>query len=127
MPGEIARNVCGRFVEKIGKTSGSGALPHGNQTALPHSPRGRSLFWLRAEGHFHPSGDRAPAESSWSRLLSLAELCALPLDSRGRNRKTSAGILAGVERRENIHGRLLEIAFHPGLQLQVGDSEGRTP
>src|SRR5258708_39725773 len=100
MPGEVARNVRGGIVEEIGETPCSGARPHGNQTALHHTSGRRSFFWLRAESDFYPSGNRTPAESCWSRLLSLAELCAVPLDSRGRDRKTSAGTLAGVERRK---------------------------
>src|SRR2546429_9663951 len=71
-------------------------------------------------------GDRSPTESSWSRLLSLAELCAVSMDSRGRNRKTSARTLAGVERRKDIVGCLLETALHAGVQLHTGDSKGRT-
>jgi len=40
--------------------------------------KGKIFFRLRAESHFCPSGDRTPAEPSWTRLLSLAELCACP-------------------------------------------------
>src|SRR5260370_215385 len=126
MPGEVARNVRGGIVEKIGETPSSSARPDGNQTALHHTPGRRYFLWLRAESHFCPSGDRTPAESSGPRLLSFAELCSVPLDSRGRNRKTSAGLLAGMERRKDILGCLLEIAFHPGVQLHAGDSKGRT-
>jgi len=45
------------------------------------------------------------------------------LDSRGRDRKTSAGTLAGVERRKDIFGRLLETAFHAAVPLHAGDGK----
>src|SRR5713226_3278372 len=126
MPGEVARNVCSRTVEKVRETACSGARPHGNQAALHLTSGRRSFFWLRAESHFYSSGDRTRAEPSRSRLLSLAELCAVSLDSRGRDRKTSAGTLARVGQRKSIFGCLLEVAFHRSGQLHAGDRKGRT-
>src|SRR5260370_20863803 len=126
MPGGGGRNGRSRIVEEGGKTPRSGARPGGNQTALQHTSRRRPFFWLRAESHFCAPGDRSPTESSWSRLLSLAELCAVPLDSRERNRKTSSGALAGVERRKDIFGCLLATAFHPAVPLHTRNSKGST-
>src|SRR2546429_9062875 len=113
-------------MEKVRETPSSRARPDGNQTALHHGARGRSLFWLRAESHFCSSGNRTAAEHAWPRLLPFAELCPVPVDSGGRNRKTSSGILAGVERRRNNLGCLLETAFHARLELHTGVRKGRT-
>src|SRR5437660_1939732 len=113
-------------MEKVRETPSSRARPNGNQTALHHGARGRSLFWLRAKSHFCSSGNRTAAEHAWPRLLPFAELCPVPVDSGGRNRKTSAGILARVERRRNNFGRLLETSFHPPIQLHDGVRKRRT-
>src|SRR5438552_13687669 len=104
---EIAGDVRRRIVEEVRKAPGSGARPHGNQTALHHAARGRPVFWLRAKSHFCPSGNRTAAQPAWPRLLPLTELCPVSVDSRGRNRKTSAWILARVDRRRNNFGLLL--------------------
>src|SRR6266704_2763072 len=113
-------------MEKIRETPCSSARPHGNQTALYHAPRGRPFFWLRAEIYFCPSGDRTPAEPFRTRLLSLAKLCAVPLDSRRGNQKTSTGELTREGRPQNIFGFVLETTFHSSLELHPGDSERRT-
>src|SRR5437660_608132 len=97
MPGKIARDVRGCAMEKVGAADPPSARPHGNQTAVHLAPRRGSFFWLRTESHLRASGDRTAAEPARSGLLSFAKLCAMPLDPRGRNRKTSAGALDGMD------------------------------
>src|SRR5437773_11489080 len=123
---EIARNVRSRIVEEVRKAPGSGTRPHGNQTPLHHAPGGRSLFWLRAESNFRSPGNRTAAKSAWARLLSVTELRGMPVDARGGNRKTSAGVLAGVDRRRNSLRHVLETSVHSRIQLHSGLRKGRT-
>src|SRR4029077_8301563 len=99
MPSKTARDVRGRAVEEVGAANSPGTRPHGNQTAVHFAARRRSFFWLRTESHFRASGNRTAAEPSGAGLLSFAELRAVPMDSCGRNRKTSARSLDGMDRR----------------------------
>src|SRR5437660_4564837 len=97
MPGKIARNVRGCAMEEVGPANPPGARPHGNQTAVHLAPRRGSFFWLRTESHLRASRNRTAVEPAGTGLLSFAELCAMPVDSCGRNREASAGTLDGMD------------------------------